>query len=324
MRQQWSGPRTRGMRCQLLAMLALSFLQGCQPSEPGSHSPPYLTRLAGFLAVTPPAAAFAVMSPPPPAEALQLPIPASNLDGLDFLSLSGCAVQVTILKRDSSLGRAAKPSQRLLLALEFLQLAPACIQQLQEQGNAQLASSLHAAWQEHQAQLPALAFNATLGSDEFRAFWLTEPASAEYPRSEPHTAAAAARSIDNSVRRWLSGDYRAENLDFELWLSAVAGGDGGAQLHALSRGRNARALHHYRAELAPIIALERRLAAVLPLLYRKWQRQRNHYYAMAAGTGDQHGLSAAVAVQDGGSCTASQRLENWLHCTTHANPAPHR
>jgi hypothetical protein len=155
-------------------------------------------------------------------------------------------VQANIGKRQISLGQHAKPSQRLLLELEYLRLAPACISRLRNGNvggsssrnthgksagnNPVLADVLEDAWQEKQAQLPALIFNATLGSDEYRAFWLATPAPDDYPRSSPQAVAAALGAINEQTRRWLSGDYRAHNRNFELLLSEVAGGDGGVRL----------------------------------------------------------------------------------------------
>ena len=84
-------------------------------------------------------------------------------------------------------------------------------------------------------QLPALIFNATLGSDEYQAFWRSTPAPGQYPRVSRATASATLSGINEDARRWLGGDYRAQNRALELLLSEVAGGDGGALLAALAR-----------------------------------------------------------------------------------------
>ena len=266
-------------RCQALYGMAFAALAACHPHEPDVNVAERVPALAGYLAFAPPATASTI--PPPPSAALQITIPASSLDNLDFLLLSGCAVQATIIKRNSALGRAAKPSQRLLLALEFLRLAPQCIQRLQELGNVPLATRLENAWQEHRAQLPALVFNGTLGSDEYRAFWLTYRAPTGYPRTEAGAASAASLGIDSEVQRWLQGDYRAQHLRFELQLSDVAGGDGGARLQTLIQRGDDRALRRYRTAVKSILGLELQLAAVLPPQYRLWQRQRSRLVAEA-------------------------------------------
>ena len=213
---------------------ALALLPACQPQGLDAPFSDYVGKLGRALAVAAPEKEASVALTPPLATALQLDIPASPVDSLDLLLLSGCAVQANIGKRQTSLGRLAKPSQRLLLELEYLRLAPACISRLRNGNsngnNPALADVLENAWREKQAQLPALLYNATLGSDEYRAFWLATPAPGDYPRSGRDIAAAAMSAINDQARRLLSGDYRADNRDFELLLGEVAGGDGGAQL----------------------------------------------------------------------------------------------
>jgi hypothetical protein len=314
MRQQWSVPRTAGVLARLLYALAIAILPGCQPSGAVTHLHQYVAALAGSARVEAPASTWHALPPPPSTGALQLVLTSSSLDGLDFLALSGCAVQATLIKRNTSLGRAAKASQRLLLALEYLRLAPACIQQLQARDEEALAISLQNAWQEHRALLPALIFNATLGSEEYRNFWLADLAPSDYPRSDPEVAQVALRFIVNDVRRWLSGDYRAQNLDFELRLGAVAGGDGGARLQAPLRQDDARSLLH---SLASIIALEQQLAAVLPPGYRDWQQRRNQRLAKMSKQG-------AIGAHDSTPYAVALRVENWLHCNTRCNMAPRR
>lgn len=212
----------------------LGVLPACQPSSPDPPFDRYLHALAAALSLKTPGSPASRILPPPTADALRLDIAATGLEQVDILALSGCAVQRNINRRDTRLGRSAKPSQQLLLALEYLRLAQPCIAQLRGRNDA-LAEFLNAAWQQLQAQLPALIFNATLGSDEFRAFWRAVPAPGEFPRSNAADAVAALHAIDEQVVRWLAGDYRAQDRDFELWLAAVAGGGGGALWETVTR-----------------------------------------------------------------------------------------
>ena len=110
-----------------LVLLSILALTACQGDERAARFENYLERLGRTLdvPVQQPVAEAPTVAPRP-AE-LTLPLESGSLDALDFLSISGCAVQVTIGKRNSSLGRLARDSQRLLLELEFLQLAPECI-----------------------------------------------------------------------------------------------------------------------------------------------------------------------------------------------------
>jgi hypothetical protein len=225
---------------------------------------------------------------PPVTVDLQLNIPWGTLDTLDLVSLSGCSVQTTIGKRNSSLGRHAKPSQRLLLELEYLRLAPQCIALLRDRQRA-LADVLKAAWHERQAQLPAMVFNATLGSDEYRSFWLAPRAPGDYPVVSLAVAVSALQRINRHVCRWLSGDYQAQNRDFEVLLSQVAGGDAGALLQALhtqSSGVLAAdpTIGRLQTLLTTIKTLEAQLASILPLQYRYWMDDRNDRVTEAAST----------------------------------------
>ena len=270
--------RSRWLLCSALLIL----LDGCQPTEPDTPFEVYLSRTDSARFITPPDG----LKVPPLTVDLQLNIPLRTLDTLDLVSLSGCTVQTTIGKRNSSLGRYAKPSQRLLLELEYLRLAPQCIALLRDRQRA-LADVLKAAWHERQAQLPAMVFNATLGSDEYRSFWLAPRAPGDYPVVSLAVAVSALQRINRHVCRWLSGDYQAQNRDFEVLLSQVAGGEAGALLQALhtqSSGVLAAdsAIGHLQTLLTTVKTLEAQLASILPLQYRYWMDDRNDRVTEAA------------------------------------------
>ena len=270
--------RSRWLLCSAFLIL----LDGCQPAEPDPPLEVYLSRTGSVQSIAP-SDEFKV---PPVVADLQLPIPWGTLDTLDLVSLSGCTVQATIGKRNSSLGRYAKPSQRLLLELEYLQLAPPCVDLLRDHNNT-LANVLDAAWRHRQKQLPALIFNATLGSDEYRSFWLAPRAPGDYPVVSLAAAVSALKRINRHVRRWLSGDYQAQNRDFEVLLSQVAGGDAGALLHALHTQSSGvltadPAIGRLQTRLTPVKTLEMHLASILPLQYRYWMDDRNDRVTAAA------------------------------------------
>jgi hypothetical protein len=272
--------RSRWLLCSALLIL----LDGCQPTEPDTPFEVYLSRTDSARSITPPDG----LKVPPVTVDLQLNIPWGTLDTLDLVSLSGCSVQTTIGKRNSSLGRHAKPSQRLLLELEYLRLAPQCIALLRDRQRA-LADVLKAAWHERQAQLPAMVFNATLGSDEYRSFWLAPRAPGDYPVVSLAVAVSALQRVNRHVCRWLSGDYQAQNRDFEVLLSQVAGGDAGAlmqALHTQSSGVLAAdpTIGRLQTLLTTIKTLEAQLASILPLQYRYWMDDRNDRVTEAAST----------------------------------------
>jgi hypothetical protein len=258
------------------AVLATVLSTGCQSDHPDAIYQNYLTRLGRTLEVPVSLPSIAAIGRPPRPGQLKLELAVSRLDALDFLAVSGCAVQVTIGKRNSSLGRMARDSQRLLLNLEFLQLAPECIAYQRERGNSEAADTLEQAWQLKQQQLPALIFNATLASAEYRSFWRSPEARTSRPTAGGSEVITALEAINNHARRWLAGDYPADNRAFEILLSTVAGGDGGALLKALARQDGwlaaADTLVQQRLAKGPLCAPGLRPAAadILPNVIRKY------------------------------------------------------
>ncbi len=239
----------------VLAVLALT---ACTGGNPDSAFELYLQRLSGALSVEAPAIAAPSIAPLPAVRDLQLEIPGSAIDVLDFLALSGCELQVTVGKRNSSLGRLARDSQRLLLELEYLRLAPACIAYLREQGEPALAATLEKARIQKRDQLPALIFNATLGGEEYRQFWKAPAQAGSYPANTSSAVITGLQQVNDHARRWLSGDFSADNLAFELRLSEVLAGDGGALRQALANQAGAlQAANHMlarRMERGPLCA----------------------------------------------------------------------
>ena len=233
-------PRLKKSKC-VSVFVTLSWcataalLSACQAENPDAVYQNYLTRLGRTLDIEPPPRVAASVARPPRPAQLKLPLTPSSLDALDFLAISGCAVQVTIGKRNSSLGRMARASQHLLLELEYLALAPQCISYQREQGNTPIADTLQQAWQQKRQQLPSLIYNATLASVEFRHFWRRPTAQIDYPATPDSQVITALEAINAHALRWLAGDYHADNHQFELLLADVAGGDGGELTQALTR-----------------------------------------------------------------------------------------
>ncbi|MEP4486602.1 MAG: DUF3080 family protein [Halioglobus sp.] len=223
----------RSLASVLLIALYL-LVAACSQNSDTARFERYLDRLARPLATEVPGIHEPARLRSPTVAELQLAMAPGKLDALDFLSLSGCQLQVTVGKRNSSLGKFAPPSQRLLLELEFLQFAPACIAHLRSQNETEIAQLLESTHAEKLAQLPARIFNATLGSQEFYTFWQQPTRLGDYPRNTSSAVISALEAINAHTLRWLSGDFAANNLEFELLLSEVARGDGGALTKALS------------------------------------------------------------------------------------------
>ncbi len=220
---------------------------------------------AQLTADNPVIAATATHFPPMPRN-LRIALPPDNLDSVDFFALRGCALQVTVGKFHSSLGRRASDAQRLLLDLEYLRLAPPCIARQKEQGRVNLAQFLAEINQLKRKQLAASMFNATLAGNSFQQFW-SSPVQVKSQSRRQQLALSAMLAIHILVKQWLSGDYRASNIGFEIHLSEVATG------RALIPGPQAVALR------CVLEQLERQLWPSLPYRYRQWQAARERYFA---------------------------------------------
>ena len=225
-------PPTRFLAAALCA--AALCLAGCSRDGAQDRLADYLQRLSRALGTDIQPGELRSIPAPPRWTSLQIPLEGGSIDGLDFLRLRGCALQETVARRNSSLGRVAPPSQRLLLELEFLDRVEPCIHFQREQGENALAELLTESAALKKVQLPALIFNATLGGEEYRNFWRSTDLSADYPSNTSSLVTTALENITANATRWLAGDYTADGRAFELDLSDVARGDGGELLAALS------------------------------------------------------------------------------------------
>lgn len=219
----------------LILTLALLLLAACDSSGQRGELEDYLKRLARPLGINAKEVEVANSVAPPRAEALRIDVDGSKLEGLDFLRLRGCALQNTVARRNSSLGRVAPPSQRLLLELAFLRDAPACIDKLIAEGKLELAAVIKEAAALKETQLRALIFNATLGNREYRDFWRAQTPSPDYPSQVSSRVVTALEQVSVDAARWLAGDYQADDIGFELALSEIARGDGGELVGALAQ-----------------------------------------------------------------------------------------
>ncbi len=240
----------------LAALLALLF--GCsQPAQGPALLDDYLQRLSRTLDAEAPDAT-SLWAPPRLRDAgiAPLEIPRAKLDVLDFLALSGCELQVNLGRRNSSLGRNAAASQVLLLDLEFLALAPACVNALRSAGNEQLALQIQAAQAMKIRFLPHRIFNALLAGPEYEQFWKLPGALAAYPETVGGAVIDSLHWFDRAIQMWLSGDYRFQVDQLEDQLFHLRNGDGGAlllaatlQARTLDRGN---ALLAHRLERGPL------------------------------------------------------------------------
>ena len=216
--------------------LGLLALIGCSDPDTGpAHLDEYLKRLSAVTGVE--------LASDAPYESTRFDLPdeqvpelpaTSQIDLIDFLSLSGCELQVNLWRRNTQLGRTASPSQRLLLDLEFMDLAPECITLLRARGDDELASTLSAVSVEREAQLPDSIARALLSGPEWRLFWERPATLGDYPDETNSAMTASLSRLADLTRGWLGGNWQASNREVELLLSDLRAGDGGALLAAHS------------------------------------------------------------------------------------------
>lgn len=211
------------------------FLGACSNNSGETILNDYEARLSRTLNLSFPPIELPEAPRKPRAEALQLKLKNSDIGTLDFLALTGCELQITIGKRNSSLGKFAAPSQRLLLDLEFLRHAPACISHLKSSGDQHdLVSLLEQSQVLKQQQLAQLIHNATLAGPEWHQFWKPQKIPNGYPNdTTSDQVLQALDAITWMTKNWLRGDYTADNQRFEAHLNTLRSGDGGVILTAL-------------------------------------------------------------------------------------------
>ena len=217
--------------------LSLLTLTGCIGPDTGpAHLDEYLERLSTVTGLE--------LNSGAPYESGRFDLPwekatgssaSSQIDLIDFLSLSGCELQVNLGRRNTQLGRTASPSQRLLLDLEFMDLAPACITVLQKRGDDELASTLAAVSVERKAQLSDSIARALLMGPEWRMFWERPATLGNYPADTNSAITESLSRLADLTQGWLDGNWRAGNSEVELLLGNLRAGDGGTLLAAHSR-----------------------------------------------------------------------------------------
>lgn len=238
-----------GYRCTLFAVGLASLIIGCSESAQGPDQlKDYGQRLSRTLDTEVPDH-DGILIPPrlQDAEVAPLEIPSSQLNLLDFLALSDCALQVNIGRRNSSLGRNAGPSQRLLLDLEFLKLAPACIKTLEINPDTQLVTALKTALAIKTQYLPHRIFNAVLAGPEYREFWQLPLGLGNYPNAVGGDILDTLQWFQYATTQWLSGNFQFQTDQLEQRLYQLRAGDGGALL--LAAVAQARALQQINALL---------------------------------------------------------------------------
>jgi len=221
----------------LFIAISVSFA-ACSSNDGEATLSDYGVRLSRTLDISFHSTEIAEAPRKPRPQSLQLDLQSTDIGTLDFLALTGCELQITIGKRNSSLGKLAAPSQRLLLDLEFLRHAPACITHLKSESDQQeLVSLLEQSEALKQTQLAQQIHNAVLAGPEWHQFWKPQPMPAGYPSdTTSDQVLQALDAITAMAENWLTGDYAANNQMFEAHLNTLRSGDGGLILAATQTG----------------------------------------------------------------------------------------
>ncbi len=224
------------MSPRFFLLIGCLLLSGCQESSPGLDTlNRYLERLSGATEIPLETLPPSRQELAPPKLLKTMVPPAEQIDLIDFLSLSGCELQVNLGRRNSQLGRSASPSQRLLLDLEFLRLAPACIDFLRQQQDDTLADALERTGAQRQQWLPLAVYEAVLAGPEWQDFWSTPTTLTHYPQQTDTLILQTLAKMTGMIEAWVSGHWTASNREFELLLSELRAGDGGALLLSMDR-----------------------------------------------------------------------------------------
>ena len=221
------------------AIFSSLILLGCSENKIQDSLSSYLARLANVIEYE-----GVLDVPTPQFDALRFPVMpvAGSAEGatiglLDFLSLYGCELQVLIGHKNSGLGRLSEMSQDLLYDLKFLQLAPLCLSQVED--DSELVQTLRDAIARKKLQLPQKLIDSILVGKEARAFWKIPAQLADYPEQVGPELPLAIARLGQLVRAWLSGDYQHGQDEFEQLLAHLNSGEGGQIFAALMYYRNA-------------------------------------------------------------------------------------
>lgn len=187
-----------------LLFLLVMALASCDNDGREAMLDNYVLRLG--RAVDEPAAG-ADLAPPASRPSLgdRYPLAGTRIDLLEFLKLRSCRLQAAIAHRNSSLGKLAQPSQRLLNSVDFLRWVDPCITRMTAQGNMIIAGRLQQAAEQKTGQLPRLLWRAMLGAEEARLFWSRPSSLDSYPENTGVALIGTLEQLHRLASAWLAG-----------------------------------------------------------------------------------------------------------------------
>ena len=210
----------------IISVVSLLMLFSC--AEPDQYRlNDYVVRLSRLLESDIPMRAHVEIPQMPRIGEVRFEPPRAGVDILEFLRLGDCELQQWIAERNSSLGRFAPASQRLIYELNFLRLADICIQALTED-HPSLAEELNSVREQKHETLPRLIWQSVLAGPEFRDYWRHRHS--HWSQLNQPEVTGALEYLDSQVSRWLVGNYEVSGPRLESALSTLRTGDGGTLL----------------------------------------------------------------------------------------------
>lgn len=171
--------RLTGRLLAVACLMAMSTLQGCMRApEERAMVDDYLWRLANVLEQEQPDLSSRVFSYPEK-RGMTLSVSTHGIDLLDFLSMTGCQLQITAAQKNSGLGRVMMASQQLLYQWQFLQDSESCLPHL-ARTDPELYRQLQAVVEVKRQELARYAWLALWAGPEMRTYfgatqqWLSE------------------------------------------------------------------------------------------------------------------------------------------------------
>lgn len=200
------------LRIALCAPLLLMI--GCNQTQEDAWDT-YVSRLTSALEATP-----GNIEPPAfriPPNSVKEEVETSSISLIELWDIKHCELHQIIASRNSNLGRLRVASQEWVYAMNFITLAPACIQSLE---NDDVSITLQDALEEKRRQLPTLASNVVFASDEWRSFWQVGIFNANNPADG---VMAFSQLTSNLINRNLLSSEQLESLLGTIYHSNAGG-----------------------------------------------------------------------------------------------------
>ncbi|MCH8544291.1 MAG: DUF3080 domain-containing protein [Alcanivorax sp.] len=165
-------PVRKAVHFSLLSLMAL-LISACQPAGPEALWQDYLQRLERLTGQRAEPAPPVTVTRYPRSRDLRQPIPELRTGMRRHFGLAQCDMMGLVSARNSSLGRLQTASLRFAYELDFIQRSETCLTEdrlADDEAFHLWLSEIHTLKRE---SLPALYFNATLGSEEMAGFFTT-------------------------------------------------------------------------------------------------------------------------------------------------------